>query len=71
MTILILVFSAFLVSSKEEEEIEEVSQLPCEKCGKLFWPNVLLRHIGKSKKCKTFYGPRFDVMKKQKHRDVM
>ena len=41
----------------------------CECCKKLFFQTTILRHIGKSKYCKSFYGPRFIEMKKEKGRE--
>ena len=38
----------------------------CENCSKTMLKTSLLRHIGKAKKCKKFYGPRFTEMKKEK-----
>ena len=35
----------------------------CDCCKKIFDKKAILRHIGQSKKCKAFYGPRFKDMK--------
>ena len=63
-------FSIFLDSPKANEDVQELSQISCERCKKTFKPNTLLIHIGKDKKCKTFYGSRFDDMKKEKHKET-
>ena len=36
----------------------------CENCKKRYPKSSILKHIGKNKECKTFYGPRFNEMKK-------
>ena len=41
----------------------------CECCKKSFFQTTILRHIGKSKSCKSFYGPRFIEMKQEKGRE--
>ena len=41
----------------------------CESCKKSFHPMTLLKHIGQSKDCKVFYGPRFKEMKKRQERE--
>ena len=41
----------------------------CEFCNKTLSESTLLRHIAKSKSCKSFYGPRFNEMKKEKGRE--
>ena len=38
----------------------------CESCNKPFPKSKILRHIGSSKSCKSFYGPRFIEMKRKK-----
>ena len=38
-------------------------ELACECCKKPFVQSTILRHIGKSKSCQSFYGPRFQEMK--------
>ena len=38
----------------------------CESCNKILDPSRLLKHIGNSKDCKTFYGSRFLDLKRQK-----
>ena len=64
-----------LASVQEEEDFQEATEVFCEnpKCEskKSFWPNTILKHIGGSKKCKAFYGPRFTEMKKQQNREKM
>ena len=44
------------------------SELLCEYCKKSFAPEKILKHIGHVKACKTFYGPRFDELKKEQQR---
>ena len=44
-------------------------EMICESCKKPFVPSTLLRHIGKSESCLSFYGPRFIQMKKEKGRE--
>ena len=41
----------------------------CESCNKSFTESTLLRHIGKKESCKSFYGLRFNEMKKKKGRE--
>ena len=49
------------------ESITE-SEVLCEYCKKSFAPEKILKHIGHVKACKTFYGPRFDELKKEQQR---
>ena len=44
-------------------------EMICESCKKPFVQSTLLRHIGKSELCLSFYGPRFIQMKKEKVRE--
>ena len=44
------------------------SEVLCEYCKKSFEPETILKHIGHVKACKTFYGPRFDELKKEQQR---
>ena len=44
-------------------------EISCEFCKKSFNSTSLLRHIGKTKACKSFYGSRFDYLKRQKDSD--
>ena len=44
------------------------SEVLCEYCKKSFAPEKILKHIGHVKACKTFYGPRFDELKKEQQR---
>ena len=53
-------------------------EINCDFCNKSFGKSVLLKHIGQSKSCKSYYGPRFTEMKKEnakkrvyKHRNNM
>ena len=39
-------------------------EINCEFCNKLCVDSKLLKHIGSKKACKSFYGPRFQKMKK-------
>jgi hypothetical protein len=48
-----------------ENQEEEVS---CENCNEVMERSRFLRHIGKNEKCKNYYGPRFDAMKRKKKR---
>ena len=50
-----------------EKSIAE-SEVLCEYCKKSFEPNKILKHIGHVKACKSFYGPRFDELKKEQQR---
>ena len=49
-----------------EDSDEEES---CENCEEIYPTSSLLKHIGKNKECKAFYGPRFHEMKKQQATD--
>ena len=50
-----------------EKSIAE-SEVLCEYCKKSFEPNKILKHIGHVKACKSFYGPRYDELKKEQQR---
>ena len=50
-----------------EKSIAE-SEVLCEYCKKSFEPNKILKHIGHVKTCKSFYGPRYDELKKEQQR---
>ena len=50
-----------------EKSIAE-SEVLCEYCKKSFEPNKILKHIGHVKACKSFYGPRFEDLKKEQQR---
>ena len=43
-------------------------EIPCENCKRIFVETTLLRHIGKAEACKSFYGHKFEEMKKEKGR---
>ena len=51
--------------SEEESGID----VNCDLCKKSFSKEAILKHIGKNKACKEFYGPRFKEMKKEKERN--
>ena len=62
------------LSTVQKNELEE----NCENCGDSFPTSSILKHIAKTKVCKSFYGTRFEDMKKErrdrrneKHRDAM
>ena len=38
----------------------------CESCNKKLAPSILLKHIGNSKACKTYYGDRYLELKRKK-----
>ena len=40
----------------------------CQFCERKFDPLFILKHIGKSKDCKLFYGPDFERLKREKHK---
>ena len=50
-----------------EKSIAE-SEVLCEYCRKSFGSNTILKHIGHVKACKSFYGPRYDELKKEQQR---
>ena len=52
-----------MASQKKDEDVI------CESCNKSFTESTLLRHIGKKESCKSFYGLRFNEMKKKKGRE--
>ena len=57
---------------EEENCHEENTQILCENCNVKFSEKEILQHIGRiSKKCKLYYGPRYNEMKEniQKERD--
>ena len=51
--------------ASQENDLEII----CESSKKPFVQSTLLRHIGKSELCLSFYGPRFIQMKKEKVRE--
>lgn len=53
----------------EVEEKRAKNYLECENCKKLWDPDSLLKHIGRNEKCKSFYGLRFEEMKKERNRE--
>ena len=55
---------SLLVTRKSITEPEVL----CENCKKSFKPQTILKHIGHVKACKTFYGPRYDKLKKEQQR---
>ena len=61
--------SHILLPGQEDNVVQEETRIPCEKCQRIFLPNSILMHITKSEKCKKFYGPRFDEMKKEQKRE--
>ena len=50
------------------ESQKDVSDVNCEYCEKPFDKRSLLRHIGQTTACKSYYGTRFTEMKKEKTR---
>ena len=56
---------------RTSDNFQELCQDPwvkCHFCFKKFDPYFILKHIAKSEDCKTFYGPKFDQLKKEKNR---
>ena len=49
-------------STKEQDEAKRRKSDVCEKCKKVCDENSLLKHISHAKKCKKFYGKRYDIM---------
>ena len=62
-------FFLFPLEQSNNEEEEEKSEVLCENCLEPFLPTTILKHIGHVQECKTFYGPRFMEMKKQKNKE--
>ena len=54
---------------KEKRADFAKNYLECENCKKLWDPDSLLKHIGKTEKCKSFYGLRFEKMKRERNRE--
>jgi hypothetical protein len=54
---------------KEKRADFAKNYLECENCKKLWDPDSLLKHIGKTEKCKSFYGLRFEEMKMDRNRE--
>ena len=54
---------------KEKRADFAKNYLECENCKKLWDPDSLLKHIGNNEKCKSFYGPRFEEMKRESNRE--
>ena len=50
------------------EKLIVESEVLCEHCKRSFAPNKILKHIGHVHVCKSFYGPRFDELKKEQQR---
>ena len=44
-------------------------EVSCEYCKKSYSKETILKHIGKKIDCKSFYGDRFEELKKQQQRD--
>ena len=44
-------------------------EVPCDYCKKSFAEETILKHIGKSNDCKSFYGDKFEEMKKVQQRN--
>ena len=57
-------------TEEEKQEESDIKNDPwsCEYCKKSFEPGSFLKHVGKSKDCKFFYGTRFDDMKRDHRR---
>ena len=49
--------------------MDETKAINCESCTKSYTQSTLLRHIARSDTCKSYYGPRFLEMKKEKNRN--
>ena len=47
---------------------KQVVEINCEFCNKSLPQSSLLRHVGQSRECENYYGPRFMEMKKEKGR---
>lgn len=47
----------------------DLEQTLCESCKKSLPKKSLILHIGKSKDCKTYYGKRYDDLKKEKNKE--
>ena len=48
---------------EKKKEIRDQLTETCKSCKKKFWDTSFLRHIGQSKVCKAYYGPRYQEMK--------
>ena len=55
-------------TTKHIREILGYTWVKCHFCSRVFDPLFILKHIGKSDDCKSFYGKEFDRLKKQKIR---
>ena len=53
---------------RKSDEIESRKKWQCECCKALWEPESLLKHIGNTEKCKSFYGPKFDDLKRSHRR---
>ena len=59
------------ILSKNIQNFQDIFEDPwvkCQFCLDMFDPHFILKHIGKSKDCKSFYGEKFDVFKREKIR---
>ena len=53
-----------------EDMIEDGYMIKCEGCGQLLHTDTFFKHASHSKKCKEAYGPRLEIMKKEKRKEV-
>ena len=66
-------FKEYLENKKKRKEkiLQEKKDIACENCKRMFSPNTLLKHIVNQELCKSFYGPRYLEMKKEKNKNKM
>merc|ERR1712080_296016 len=57
-----------LFKRKHHEEKDDPFVIQCLFCSSSYEYTSILKHVGNSKLCKAFYGPRFEKMKKRHRR---
>ena len=53
-----------------KDMIKDGYMIKCEGCGQLLHNDTFFKHASHSKKCKEAYGPRLEIMKKEKRKEV-
>ena len=58
-------------SAQSLHKIFQHELVQCHFCNDKFHPHSILKHIGKTKACESFYGSKFEDFKKEKKRIKM
>ena len=54
----------------QENSQSQTAEIQCEGCGKSLNIDSFLKHVGRAKKCKNYYGERYEKMKKARKLDT-